>query len=562
MQKEVKKIIDDKSFLENTDEKELKEDTLVGSPIDIVEELTEKITDDIELDDELSIEKEVVEKEVDIDQKRSSSIIRKDWKFPSTDLLEFISDESEELSTDYLKDRAEFLRNSISTFGVEGKTGSIKTGPIITLFEIEPAEGVRVNKFVQLSDDIARVMEADRVRILGPIPGTSLVGVEIPNDNPQTIYLKSVINSEKYLKSKAKLKLAIGKGILGDIAILDLVEMPHLLIAGTTGSGKSVSLNTIIVSLLYQLKPDEVKFVIIDPKKVEMSLYKGLEDHYLLKFDGIDESIITKKDNAILALRSLEKEMDSRYDLLQAAGKRNISEYNGMMKKSKKDLMPYIVLMIDELADLMMYSPRDVEAPIARLAQLARAVGIHLVIATQRPSVDVITGVIKANFPARIAFQVATKIDSRTILDVNGADKLIGKGDMLYVKPGSSSPVRMHGAFVTLKEIEDLVEYISKQPKPTEVILETVRDNTSTLGGNENGIEDDLLEQAIEIVVMSKQGSISLLQRRLAVGYSRAARLIDEMERLKIVGSFTGSKAREVLVDESYLETIKDDQDV
>ena len=567
--KEVKKIIDDESFLEDVIKEELKDDITIKKSEEIIQE--EDLTDkemhalesniDIESDD-LSIEKEVVEKEVDIDEKRSSSIIRKDWKFPSTDLLEYISDDSEELSTDYLKDRAEFLRNSISTFGVQGQTGSIKTGPIITLFEIEPAEGVRVNKFVQLSDDIARVMEADRVRVLAPIPGTSLVGVEIPNDNPQTIYLKSVINSEKYLKSKAKLKLAIGKGILGDIAILDLVEMPHLLIAGTTGSGKSVSLNTIIVSLLYQLKPDEVKFVIIDPKKVEMSLYKGLEDHYLLKFDGIDESIITKKDNAILALRSLEKEMDARYDLLAEAGKRNISEYNGMMKKSKKDLMPYIVLMVDELADLMMYSPRDVEAPIARLAQLARAVGIHLVIATQRPSVDVITGVIKANFPARIAFQVATKIDSRTILDVNGADKLIGKGDMLYVKPGSSSPVRMHGAFVTLKEIEDLVEYISKQPKPSEIILETVRDNTSSLGGNENGIEDELLEQAIEIVVMSKQGSISLLQRRLSVGYSRAARLIDEMERLKIVGSFTGSKAREVLVDEAYLETIKDDQAV
>lgn len=554
LQEEVKKIIDDESFLDDITEEESKEE--------ITEEVKGEAINDVESETELSIEKGIIEKEVDIDQKRSSSIIRKDWKFPSTDLLEFISDESEELSTDYLKDRAEFLRNSISTFGVEGKTGSIKTGPIITLFEIEPAEGVRVNKFVQLSDDIARVMEADRVRVLAPIPGTSLVGVEIPNDNPQTIYLKSVINSEKYLKSNAKLKLAIGKGILGDIAILDLVEMPHLLIAGTTGSGKSVSLNAIIVSLLYQLKPDEVKFVIIDPKKVEMSLYKGLEDHYLLKFDGIDESIITKKDNAILALRSLEKEMDARYDLLAESGKRNIAEYNSMMKKTKKDLMPYIVLMIDELADLMMYSPRDVEAPIARLAQLARAVGIHLVIATQRPSVDVITGIIKANFPARIAFQVATKIDSRTILDVNGADKLIGKGDMLYQKPGSSSPVRMHGAFVTLKEIEDLVEYISKQPKPNEIILETVRSNTSTLNGNEGGIEDELLEQAIEIVVMSKQGSISLLQRRLSVGYSRAARLIDEMERLKIVGPFTGSKAREVLVDESYLETIKDDQEV
>ncbi len=559
---EVKKIIDDESFLDDITEEESKEEISANSIEEITEEVKGKAVNNVESDTELSIEKGIIEKEVDIDQKRSNSIIRKDWKFPSTDILEFVSDESEELSSDYLKDRAEFLRNSISTFGVEGQTGSIKTGPIITLFEIEPAEGVRVNKFVQLSDDIARVMEADRVRVLAPIPGTSLVGVEIPNDNPQTIYLKSVINSEKYLKSNAKLKLAIGKGILGDIAILDLVEMPHLLIAGTTGSGKSVSLNAIIVSLLYQLKPDEVKFVIIDPKKVEMSLYKGLEDHYLLKFDGIDESIITKKDNAILALRSLEKEMDARYDLLAESGKRNIAEYNSMMKKVKKDLMPYIVLMVDELADLMMYSPRDIEAPIARLAQLARAVGIHLVIATQRPSVDIITGIIKANFPARIAFQVATKIDSRTILDVNGADKLIGKGDMLYQKPGSSSPVRMHGAFVTLKEIEDLVEYISKQPKPNEIIIETVRGNTSTLNGNENGIEDELLEQAIEIVVMSKQGSISLLQRRLSVGYSRAARLIDEMERLKIVGPFTGSKAREVLVDESYLETIKDDQEV
>jgi len=565
---EDKKIIDDESFLDNISKQDSEEDISTNiaegttEKSMIFEEVNQEDIDIVDSDSNMSIEKSVIEKEADIDQKRSSSIIRKDWKFPSTDLLELVSGQSEELSSDYLKDRAEFLRNSISTFGVEGQTGSIKTGPIITLFEIEPAEGVRVNKFVQLSDDIARVMEADRVRVLAPIPGTSLVGVEIPNNNPQTIYLKSVINSEKYLQSNAKLKLAIGKGILGDISILDLVEMPHLLIAGTTGSGKSVSLNTIIVSLLYQLKPDEVKFVIIDPKKVEMSLYKGLEDHYLLKFDGIDESIITKKDNAILALRSLEKEMDARYDLLAESGKRNIAEYNSMMKKSKKDLMPYIVLMVDELADLMMYSPRDVEAPIARLAQLARAVGIHLIIATQRPSVDVITGVIKANFPARIAFQVATKIDSRTILDVNGADKLIGKGDMLYQKPGSSSPVRMHGAFVTLKEIENLVEYISKQPKPSEIILETVRDNTSTLNGNEDGIEDKLLEKAIEIVIVSKQGSISLLQRRLSVGYSRAARLVDEMERLKIVGPFTGSKAREVLVDESYLETIRDDQEI
>ena len=569
--KEKVKIIEDDSFLEsiNSEEsldsviEEIKEEALTESQPDdeVKDEInTESQNNDSDIDNELdsiTIEKAVIEKEAEIDEERNKSILKVAWKFPSTDILQS-SDESSEINEDDIRERSELLKNSLSNFGVEGSSGAIKTGPIITLFEILPAEGVRVNKFVQLSDDIARVMEAQSVRVLAPIPGSNHVGVEIPNVDPQTIFLKNVINSEKYLESNAKLKLAIGKGTLGDISILDLVEMPHLLIAGTTGSGKSVSLNTIIVSLLYQLKPEEVKFVIIDPKKVEMSLYRGLENHYLLKFNGIDESIITKKDNAILALRSLEKEMDSRYDLLAEAGKRNISEYNEMMKKSKKDLMPYIVLMIDELADLMMYSPRDVEAPIARLAQLARAVGIHLIVATQRPSVDVITGVIKANFPARIAFQVATKIDSRTILDENGADKLIGKGDMLYQKPGSPAPVRMHGAFITLKEIEDLVNHISSQPKPNEVIIETYREESSSMVDGD-GIDDDLLHKAIEIIVMSKQGSISLLQRRLSVGYSRAARLIDEMERLKIVGPFTGSKAREVLVDESYLETINED---
>ena len=569
--KEKVKIIEDDSFLDsiNSEEKlnpvmeENKEEALTELQQD--DEAQDEINfqpqnNDSGIDNELdsiTIEKAVIEKEAEIDKQRNKSILKVAWKFPSTDILQS-SDESSEINEDDIRERSELLKNSLSNFGVEGSSGAIKTGPIITLFEILPAEGVRVNKFVQLSDDIARVMEAQSVRVLAPIPGSNHVGVEIPNVDPQTIFLKNVINSEKYLESNAKLKLAIGKGTLGDISILDLVEMPHLLIAGTTGSGKSVSLNTIIVSLLYQLKPEEVKFVIIDPKKVEMSLYRGLENHYLLKFNGIDESIITKKDNAILALRSLEKEMDSRYDLLAEAGKRNISEYNEMMKKSKKELMPYIVLMIDELADLMMYSPRDVEAPIARLAQLARAVGIHLIVATQRPSVDVITGVIKANFPARIAFQVATKIDSRTILDENGADKLIGKGDMLYQKPGSPAPVRMHGAFITLKEIEDLVNHISSQPKPNEVIIETYREESSSMV-NGDGIDDDLLNKAIEIIVMSKQGSISLIQRRLSVGYSRAARLIDEMERLKIVGPFTGSKAREVLVDESYLETINED---
>lgn len=560
-----KSIIDDSQFkndILNTDGELIESSLSQDEPYEDHffnqdDNIDSKLEDNIDkVENNINIEKGIIEQEADIDESRNSSFLFKDWKFPSADLLLSEKTSESDLNDDELKERSDFLKVSLSNFGVEGETGSIKTGPIITLFEIEPAQGVRVNKFVQLSDDIARVMEAKSVRIIAPIPGTNLVGVEIPNKNPQTIFLKSVINSEKYLNSKAKLKLAIGKGTLGEISILDLTEMPHLLIAGTTGSGKSVSLNTIIVSLLYQLKPDEVKFVIIDPKKVEMSLYKGLEKHYLLKFDGIDESIITKKDNAILALRSLEKQMDTRYDILAEAGKRNIDEYNQEMKKANKEIMPYIILMIDELADLMMYSPRDVETPIARLAQLARAVGIHLIVATQRPSVDVITGVIKANFPARIAFQVATRIDSRTILDEIGADKLIGKGDMLYQKPGSSSPIRMHGAFVTLKEIEDLVDHISNQPQPNELIIETVKSDTNSSSNLGDGIEDELLSQAIELVVTNNQGSISLLQRRLSIGYSRAARLIDEMERLKIVGPFTGSKAREVLVDESYLEMI------
>ena len=560
--KERVKIIEDDSFIENINaeesieslnqvvEKETSAEPIQDTEIDTTAdkpkaEVGQEIDQNEELDP-ISIEKAIIEKEAEIDDQRNKSILKVEWKFPSTDILES-SDESSEINEDDIRDRSELLKNSLSNFGVEGSSGAIKTGPIITLFEILPAEGVRVNKFVQLSDDIARVMEAQSVRVLAPIPGSNHVGVEIPNVNPQTIYLKNVINSEKYLKSKAKLKLAIGKGTLGDISILDLVEMPHLLIAGTTGSGKSVSLNTIIVSLLYQLKPEEVKFVIIDPKKVEMSLYRGLENHYLLKFNGIDESIITKKDNAILALRSLEKEMDSRYDLLAEAGKRNISEYNDMMKKSKKDLMPYIVLMIDELADLMMYSPRDVEAPIARLAQLARAVGIHLIIATQRPSVNVITGLIKANFPARIAFKVTAKVDSRTILDSGGADQLIGNGDMLFTQ--GNDLIRLQCGFIDTDEIEKITDIIGSQRGYSEAYLlpECEEDSISNLEDNVED-RDPLFKDAAEIVVIAQQGSASLLQRKMKLGYNRAGRIIDQLEAAGIVGPFEGSKARDVLV--------------
>ncbi|MBU0529018.1 DNA translocase FtsK [bacterium] len=499
----------------------------------------------------------VHEKEVILDNQEDRKAPRKEYQLPYTDLL--IDPEVKDFTiskTELLK-RADFLAQSLATFGVEGKVVNVSPGPVITLFEVEPAEGVRVNKFVQLSDDLARVMEASRVRVIAPIPGKSSVGIEIPNPNPEMVHFKSAVNSQKFANSKSLLSLAIGKATTGEIATLDLIAMPHLLIAGTTGSGKSVCLNIIICSILYRAKPDEVKFLIIDPKKVEMTLYKALEGYHLLGTEDFDESIVTTTDNAVLALRALEKEMDRRYDVLADAVVRNIDEYNNKMKRISKPILPYIVLIIDELADLMMLTAKDVETPIARLAQLSRSVGIHLVIATQRPSVDVITGVIKANFPARIAFQVATKIDSRTILDGMGAEKLIGRGDMLYLQPGSSEPVRLHGGYITIEEIEAIMEHISSQPKSEELKLAGVRETASTDFTLDEGSSDALFREAVGLVITHQQGSISLLQRRLKVGYARAARLIDQMEQAGIVGPFTGSKAREVLVDESYLQIIE-----
>ena len=508
---------------------------------------------------DLNIEEMAKNTEVDIDEVEERKKPKRKYILPSSDLLKNPVSISDNLSRDELVERANYLTQSLSTYGVVGKVVNVHPGPVITLFEVEPAEGVRVNKFVQLADDLARVMEASSVRVIAPIPGKSSVGIEIPNRNPATVYFKSIVNSPEFAESESMLTLAIGKTTSGEISTLDLSKMPHLLIAGTTGSGKSVCINTIICSILYHASPDEVKFVMIDPKKVEMTLYKSLQGYHLLKMEDIDEPIVTSVDNAILALRALEKEMDRRYNILAEAVVRNISEYNEKMEKEGEKIMPYIVLVVDELADLMMLSAKDVEAPIARLAQLARAVGIHLVIATQRPSVDVITGVIKANFPSRIAFQVASKIDSRTIIDQPGADKLIGRGDMLHLGTGSSDVFRMHNAFLTLEEIEAIMGHIADQPKSDDIVLPSVRESLQNeYNGSDDGSNDELFNDAISLVVTHQQGSISLLQRRLKVGYSRAARLIDEMEQAGIVGPFTGSKAREVLVDESYLEIIKD----
>lgn len=511
-------------------------------------------------DENLNIEDMAQTEEVDIDEVVERQKPKRKYQLPSSELLANPVNVSDTFTRDELIERANYLTQSLATFGVEGKVVNVHPGPIITLFEVEPAEGVRVNKFVALADDLARVMEASSVRVIAPIPGKSSVGIEIPNPNPATVFFKSVVNSPEFAEPESLLTLAIGKNTSGGITTLDLAKMPHLLIAGTTGSGKSVCINTIICSIIYRATPDEVKFVMIDPKKVEMTLYRKLEGYHLLKMEDISEPIVTTVENAILSLRALEKEMDRRYNVLADVVVRNISEYNNKMKNSNEPIMPFIVLIIDELADLMMLSAKDVEAPIARLAQLSRAVGIHLVIATQRPSVDVLTGVIKANFPTRIAFQVASKTDSRIIIDQMGADKLIGRGDMLHLGTGSSDVTRMHNAFLTLEEIEAVMNHVSDQPKPDEMILPTVREAVTTESGGygDDGESDELFNDAVALVITHQQGSISLLQRRLKVGYSRAARLIDQMEQTGVVGPFTGSKAREVLVDETYLEMIRE----
>ena len=529
----------------------------------VIEEVQqgEQDTESLEpIDADIEVGEIVTEEEVNIDELEARKAPKRKYQLPSSDLLEMPVKVLDGMSKDELVDRANFLTLSLETFGVVGKVVNVSPGPVITLFEVEPAEGVRVNKFVQLSDDLARVMEASRVRVIAPIPGKSSVGIEIPNRNPDTVFFRSIINSEKFAESDTELTLAIGKTTSGEISTLNLAKMPHLLIAGTTGSGKSVCLNTIICSLLYHANPDELKFVIIDPKKVEMTLYNGLKGYHLLSMEDFDESIVTKPENATLALRAVEKEMGRRYDILADAVVRNIQEYNSKMEAEGEPIMPYIVVVVDELADLMMLNAKEVEQPIARLAQLARAVGIHLVIATQRPSVDVITGLIKANFPSRIAFQVASRIDSRVIIDMSGAEKLIGRGDMLYLGSGSSEPVRLHNAFLSIGEIEAIMGHIKSQPQTDELVLESVREQTTLdVDSGETGEgEDELLNEAIKLVIIHQQGSISLIQRRMKVGYSRAARLIDRMEQLGIVGPFTGSKAREVMVDETYMQMIDD----
>ncbi len=488
------------------------------------------------------------------------------YKGPSLDLLDPLPEVDFQVAEEELKRNAELLKEKLKLFDIQIEDISVTPGPVVTLYEIVPAPGVKISRIVGLEHDIALALAARGIRIIAPIPGKSAIGVEIPNAEASLVNARSVLG--KISESTMELPMAFGKTINGDVYIADLAKMPHMLIAGSTGSGKSVGINMIIASMLYTKQPSEVKLIMIDPKKIELSFYNKLRKHYLAVSPDLDEEIITNPQNAVLLLKSVEYEMEKRYDKLAKSGVRNIVDYNKKVSDPKKrphdtetvkhHPIPYLIVIIDELADLMITAGKEVEEPIARLAQLARAVGIHLVLATQRPSVNVITGVIKANFSARVAYQVATKIDSRTILDMNGAEQLLGKGDMLFLPTGQPKPIRIQNAFISTEEIEKLANYIYSQPaysKP--YFLPSLYDKKKEAAGGFLTDLDPMFEDAARVIVRHQQGSVSLLQRRLKLGYSRAARIVDQLEEAGIVGPNDGSKARTVLVEnEEQLETI------
>ncbi len=457
-----------------------------------------------------------------------------EYHLPSLDLLDNAPQIPENKIQDGLISDAQLLEETLLEFGVSARVADIERGPAITRYELEPAPGVKVQKITNLSDDIALAMKAATVRIVAPIPGKNRIGIEVPNADSATVFLKDVLSTKQFQSSSSKLTLSLGKDIAGDSMIADLAEMPHLLIAGTTGSGKTVCVNGIIMSMLLNASPDEVKFVMIDPKMVELTQYNDIP-HLLCP-------VITDTKKVSGALNWVVSEMESRYRKLSKEGVRNIRSYN-----SKGRVMPYIVVIIDELADLMQVSAKTVESSITRIAQLSRAVGIHMILATQRPSVDVITGVIKANFPARISFKVASKTDSRTVLDMNGAESLLGKGDMLFIQPGDAKPTRGQCSFVKDEEIGKVIRFIKDQQAPTYNDSITAKQKGGGLGNAEQS--DEYYDDAVRLVIETNQASVSILQRRMRLGYTRAARLIDMMELSGIVGPYVGSKPREILVD-------------
>ncbi len=485
------------------------------------------------------------------------------YKIPAVNLLNDYGSGKIEIDKSELEANKNRIVETLANYKIGISSISATIGPTITLYEIVPEAGVRISKIKNLEDDIALSLSALGIRIIAPIPGKGTIGIEVPNQKPATVSMKAVISSDKFQNSEMELPVAFGKTISNETFVADLAKMPHLLMAGATGQGKSVGLNAILASLLYKKHPAQVKFVLVDPKKVELTLFNKIERHFLAKLPDSEEAIITDTKKVINTLNSLCIEMDQRYDLLQNAQCRNIVEYNKKFIARKLNpndghkYLPYIVLVIDEFADLIMTAGKEVETPIARLAQLARAIGIHLIVATQRPSVNVITGIIKANFPARVAFRVTSKIDSRTILDAGGADQLIGRGDML-ISLGSDL-IRLQCAFIDTPEVEKITDFIGNQRAYPEAFLlpEYVGDAEGGTGDADLDDRDVMFEQAARVVVQHQSGSTSLIQRKLKLGYNRAGRIIDQLETARIVGPFEGSKARQVLIrDEMALEEV------
>jgi len=480
------------------------------------------------------------------------------YKYPSLDLLNDYVEQNTEINQSELEERKNLIVQTLRNYNIEIDKIKATVGSTVTLYEIIPSAGIRISKIKNLEDDIALSLSALGIRIIAPIPGKGTIGIEVPNITPETVPIKSVLGSGKFINTNMELPFAIGKTISNEVFIADLTKMPHLLIAGATGQGKSVGLNVIITSLLYKKHPSQVKFVLVDPKKVELSIYSRIVKHFMAKLPDNDQAIITDISQVIDTLHSLTMEMDDRYLLLRDAHVRNIVEYNKkfiarqLNPEEGHRYLPYIVLVVDELADLMMTAGKEVEMPIARLAQLARAIGIHLILATQRPSVNIITGTIKANFPARIAFKVSAAVDSRTIIDSKGAEQLIGRGDMLFST--GSDMIRIQCAFIDTQEIDKVVDFIAEQPAYPQIhtLPQVIKDKE--VNDTETDIDelDPLFEDAARIVVQHQQGSTSLIQRRLKLGYNRAGRIIDQLESAGIVGPFGGSKARDVLIQDEY----------
>ncbi len=472
------------------------------------------------------------------------------YQLPSIALLDPLPPAGKKVSKEEMLAESELLARKLLDFAIEGKVTQVYPGPVVTMFEFEPAPGVKVSRIVHLADDLALAMRAGSVRIVAPLPGKAAVGIEVPNNTRETVYFRQIIETPEYQANKSRLKIPLGKDIFGAPVVGSIDKMPHLLVAGATGSGKSVAINSIILSILFNARPSEVKLAMIDPKMLELSVYADIP-HLLAP-------VVTQPKKAAEMLRAVVAEMERRYRQLSEKGNKNIESYNKGLPEAER--LPYIVVIIDELADLMMTVAREVEDSIMRLAQMARAAGIHLIVATQRPSVDVITGLIKANLPSRISFQVSSKTDSRTILDANGAENLLGMGDMLFQPPNSSHIIRAHGCFVSEAEIHRVVAFVKKQGKPDYGMLQQrVKEVAEAAQAvTEEGERDEFYQRAVELVQMNGQASTSFIQRRLRVGYNRAARMIEMMAEDGIIGPAEGSKPREVLVRKNMDGTLND----